>query len=58
MKAGIIGTGSIGSAVATGLARAGHDVTVSRWGVQSASLAAAFPILRWLKINPCLIRAR
>ena len=44
MKAGIIGTGSIGSAVATGLARAGHDVTVSRRGeVQSASLAAAFP---------------
>ena len=43
MKAGIIGTGSIGSA-ATGLARAGHDVTVSRRGeVQSASLAAAFP---------------
>jgi predicted dinucleotide-binding enzyme len=42
-KAGIIGIGSIGSAVATGLARAGHPVVISRRGaVRSAALAAAF----------------
>ena len=43
MKAGIIGIGSIGSAVATGLARAGHPVVISRRGAaRSAALAAVF----------------
>lgn len=40
MKAGIIGTGSIGGAVATGLAKAGFDITISRRGeTRSAQLA-------------------
>ena len=43
MKTGIIGIGSIGSAVATGLARAGFPVVISRRGAaQSTALAAAF----------------
>ena len=43
MKTGIIGIGSIGSAVATGLARAGLPVVISRRGAaRSTALAAAF----------------
>ena len=44
MKAGLIGTGTIGSAVAAGIARNGHAVTVSRRNeANSTRLAEQFP---------------
>jgi predicted dinucleotide-binding enzyme len=48
MKTGIIGIGSIGSAVATGLARVGHPVVISRRGAaRSTALAAALKPLEF-----------
>jgi predicted dinucleotide-binding enzyme len=41
MKTGIIGIGSIGSAVATGLARVGHPVVISRRGAARSTALAA-----------------
>lgn len=44
MRCGVVGIGNIGSAVATGLAKAGHDITISkRSAAQSQRLAKAFP---------------
>ena len=37
MKAGLIGTGTIGRAVATGMARNGHSITVSRRNAENAA---------------------
>ena len=44
MKAGLIGTGTIGRAVATGMARNGHSITVSRRNAENAAwLENEFP---------------